>query len=639
MPISRPLSRTPARSRTIASAVLRAARVSPMPVRILLACLILFSSSAYAACNGTVNFASLTWESGQFTTAILRIIAERGYQCKTGEIPGSGPAQENALAQNDIQVIGEVWVGRSTVMNQALADGKISMVGDTLKGGARQGWYVPDYVWEQHPQLRAYSDLAKFSDLFRDGSGQNKPRFLNCPAGWTCEVFNTRLLRTTKLDQTFSNVHPGTGAALDAEIASAYEQKKPILFYYWQPTGLMAKYRFKELAFPANEPQCWASLLEKNGTRDCVTGFPISPLSIAVSAPLQQQNPDLVQFFKKIQFTPDQLNGAILAMTENKRNGREQAEIFLRDHPEVWRQWVSPEVADRLAQHTETAKPASSIFPDWSIQDNLNNGLKSLVGSYGETFRHVSGAITHYLLSPAERLLSAMPAWLIIILAGALAWHGTRNIVFALACMAGLYVTGAFGLWTALLQTLALLACAVLITLVIGIPAGIFVAGRPRAYRALLPVLDIMQTMPSFVYLIPVLMLFGLGNVPALFATVIYALAPLIRLTALGIRQISTEMVETGLSFGTSRWQMLAWVTLPLAWPSIMAGINQTVMMSLSMVVLASMIGAPGLGEQVLQAVQTLNVGQGVQAGGAIVILAVIIDRITQAYGNKKGLS
>ncbi len=183
---------------------------------------------------------------------------------------------------------------------------------------------------------------------------------------------------------------------------------------------------------------------------------------------------------------------------------------------------------------------------------------------------------------------------------------------------------------------MALLVVAVGITVVLGIPLGIVMARSRRVHQIVSPVLDVMQTMPSFVYLIPVLMLFGLGKVPALFATVVYALAPLVRLTALGIRQVSPQLTEAAQSFGSSRWQMLLWVVLPLAKPSIMAGVNQAVMMSLSMVVLASMIGAPGLGEPVLQAIQTLNIGQGLEAGAAIVVVAIVIDRITQAYGRSK---
>lgn len=241
------------------------------------------------------------------------------------------------------------------------------------------------------------------------------------------------------------------------------------------------------------------------------------------------------------------------------------------------------------------------------------------------------------MLLPLERALQALPAWLVLLSVAALAWHAARKLWFAALCAFGFYTIGALGLWPALMQTLALLAASALFIIIIGIPLGIWMARSPRLHKLLSPVLDVMQTMPSFVYLIPVLMLFGIGKVPALFATVVYAIAPLVRLTALGIRQVSPQMIEAAESFGSTRWQLLRWVLLPQAKPSIMAGLNQAVMMSLGMVVLASMIGARGLGEYVLQAIQTLNIGQGVEAGAAIVILAIIIDRITQAYGRRSG--
>src|SRR5699024_1141162 len=198
-----------------------------------------------------------------------------------------------------------------------------------------------------------------------------------------------------------------------------------------------------------------------------------------------------------------------------------------------------------------------------------------------------------------------------------------------------LYLIGAVGLWDKLIQTFALVVVATLLSIVIGIPVGI-VAARLRWLRQLLtPVLDVMQTLPSFVYLIPVLMLFGLGKVPALFATIIYAIPPLIRLTILGLRHVDHNITEAAQSFGVTRWQMLWRVILPLARPSIMAGLNQATMMALAMVMVASMIGARGLGEDVLAVIQTLDVGRGLQAGVAIVILAIVIDRITQAYGRK----
>ncbi|MGP5435311.1 glycine betaine ABC transporter substrate-binding protein [Psychrobacter alimentarius] len=614
--------------------------------------MLLLPISASAACESPIKFGALTWESGQFISGVLKYIAEDGYDCTIEEVPGAGPALETALSQDDIQIIGEQWVGRSPIMEQAIEENKVEVIGDTLKGGATQGWYVPKYVLEENPGLRSYQDLPKYAELFKDPENPSKSRFMNCPSGWTCEIFNTRLLKNTGLDSTFNNAHPGTGAALDAEIASAFEQHKPLLFYYWQPTGLMAKYDFAPLAFPAHNDACWQDLLRVDGTADCVSGFPVSPLGIAVSTPFLESNPELAEVFKQVQFTSDELNGAILEMSENKRSGEEQALVFLRENPNVWRQWVSEEAATNLANKLGTSLDGaasvdkvatnsnlldlSSSFPSWSLETPLNNTLANVVQNYGDVFRTISHMALTYLLLPIERLLTVIPPWLIIGLVTILAWFGVRKIWFALACGAGLFLIGAFGLWGALIDTLALLIVSVLVTVVIGIPIGIAMSGSQLLRRIVTPILDVMQTMPSFVYLIPVLMLFGIGKVPALFATIIYALPPLIRLTMLGITQVSHEMVEAGRSFGSTHLQLLIWIKLPQALPSIMAGINQAVMMSLAMVVLASMIGAPGLGEDVLQSIQTLNIGQGLQAGTAIVIVAIIIDRITQAFGQGK---
>ena len=605
-------------------------------------------------CQSPIKFGALTWESGQFTSGVLKYIIESGYGCQVEEVPGAGPALETALSQDDIQVIGEQWVGRSPIMTQAIEQNKVAVIGDALKGGATQGWYVPQYVLDENPGLRRYQDLPKYAELFKDPENPSKSRFMNCPSGWTCEIFNTRLLKNTGLESVFNNAHPGTSAALDAEIASAFEQHKPFLFYYWQPTGLMAKYDFAALEFPAHDDACWQDLLLADGTADCVSGFPVSPLGIAVSTPFIDANPELADVFKKIQFSPAELNGAILEMSESKRSGEEQALAFLRENPNVWQEWVSDEAATNLAAKlgisltgatiaTDTTASSknslglsSNFFPSWSLESPLNDSLASVVRNYGDVFRTISTVALTYLLLPIERLLTFIPPWLIIALVTVLAWFAVRKIWFALACGAGLFLIGAFGLWGALIDTLALLIVSVWVTIVIGIPIGIAMSGSKLLRKVVTPILDVMQTMPSFVYLIPVLMLFGIGKVPALFATIIYALPPLIRLTTLGITQVNHEMVEAGRSFGSTHLQLLIWIKLPQALPSIMAGVNQAIMMSLSMVVLASMIGAPGLGEDVLQSIQTLNIGQGLQAGTAIVIVAIIIDRITQAFGQGK---
>jgi len=278
------------------------------------------------------------------------------------------------------------------------------------------------------------------------------------------------------------------------------------------------------------------------------------------------------------------------------------------------------------------------MFPKnftFSIADWVNGWVDALVNNYGDVFRHISDTLLWAIVN-LEGLLRATPWWLVLAIVAGIAWHATRKATTTVVIVGLLFLVGAVGLWDKLMQTLALMLVATLISVLVGIPLGILSARNDRLRAVLMPLLDIMQTMPSFVYLIPVLMLFGLGKVPAIFATVIYAAPPLIRLTDLGIRQVDGEVMEAINAFGANRLQQLFGVQLPLALPSIMAGINQTTMMALSMVVIASMIGARGLGEDVLVGIQTLNVGRGLEAGLAIVILAVVIDRITQAYGRSR---
>jgi glycine betaine/proline transport system permease protein len=274
-----------------------------------------------------------------------------------------------------------------------------------------------------------------------------------------------------------------------------------------------------------------------------------------------------------------------------------------------------------------------SPFLHLSIADWVNDQVTAFVQRYGDAFHNFSVLMLRDVLVPLESLLRATPPLVILAAVGLLGWHASRRVGVALLFVVLLWLIGCFGLWDKLMQTFALMVVATVISVALGVPLGILAASSSKLRRVLLPVLDIMQTLPSFVYLIPVLMLFGLGKVPAILATVVYALPPLIRLTDLGIRHVDGEIVEAARAFGTTRMQLLFGVQLPLARASIMAGINQTTMMALSMVVIASMIGSRGLGEDVLAGIQTLDVGKGMQAGLAIVILAIVIDRISQGYG------
>jgi len=235
-----------------------------------------------------------------------------------------------------------------------------------------------------------------------------------------------------------------------------------------------------------------------------------------------------------------------------------------------------------------------------------------------------------------EDVFLYIPWFVLVLLIGLAGWKLVRSLKMGIVFMILMMIIGLFGYWELAMQTLALVIASVVFALLIGLPMGIHMARNDRAQKILKPMLDGMQTMPSFVYLIPALMFFGMGKVPAMFATIIYAVPPVIRLTNVGIRTVDVEAVEAAKAFGATSRQILFDVQLPLAKPSIMVGINQTTMMALAMVVIGSMIGAKGLGMEVLLAIGRIEVGRGFEAGISIVFLAIIIDRITFSFSEKK---
>lgn len=241
-------------------------------------------------------------------------------------------------------------------------------------------------------------------------------------------------------------------------------------------------------------------------------------------------------------------------------------------------------------------------------------------------------ALLQLLTGGLTELFNGLPAWAVIVLLMGLAlWRvGWKFMLFVLASLG---VVMGMQLWEQTMDTLALVLSAAIVALGIGLPLGVAMAKNDLLAAVLRPVLDFMQTLPAFVYLIPAAMLFGLGQVPGAIATVIFSMPPSVRLMNLGIRHVDRENVEAGRAFGCNPLQLLFRVELPLALPSIMAGVNQTIMLGLSMVVIASMIGAGGLGNTVLTGIQRLNVGLGFEGGLGVVVLAIILDRLTQSFG------
>jgi len=259
----------------------------------------------------------------------------------------------------------------------------------------------------------------------------------------------------------------------------------------------------------------------------------------------------------------------------------------------------------------------------------VNRFINDLIAAYAPVFDSISAGILSFLLTVSE-ILVFIPWWGYILAVGLLSWYSSKKFVASIVLAALPFLIGMFGLWAMALESLSIIITAVLMALLIGLPVGVLMAEVRIIATILRPILDGMQTMPSFVYLIPAMMLFGLGRVPAVLATLIYALPPVIRLTALGLNQVPKPVEEAALAYGATRWQLIKEVRLPLAMPSILAGVNQTTMMALAMVVISSMIGARGLGQEVLLSINRIDIGRGFEAGISVVFLAIVIDRLTQ---------
>ena len=279
---------------------------------------------------------------------------------------------------------------------------------------------------------------------------------------------------------------------------------------------------------------------------------------------------------------------------------------------------------------------ADANFPEVvntrALRQSIDGGFNWVVAEFGRELE-IAFLPVLYMLKGIEDFLLWLPWYITLAILAFVSYMATRNLKVTISTLAMMLILGLIGLWDPTMATIALMLTSTIIAVLLGIPIGILMSRSDRMQSITIPVLDIMQTMPIFVYLIPFVMLFGPGKIPALLATIVFAVPPVIRLTNLGIRQVDQEVMEAVTSFGATPRQRLFSVQIPLALPTIMAGINQTTMMALSMVVIASMIGAGGLGHQVLQGIQRLEVSRGLLAGLGIVFLAIIFDRIAQAYG------
>jgi glycine betaine/proline transport system permease protein len=302
--------------------------------------------------------------------------------------------------------------------------------------------------------------------------------------------------------------------------------------------------------------------------------------------------------------------------------------------------WLDAPVdtAHQLAGSADAATSGIPLHRLWDgslpVESWINQGLGWAVEHFRPFFQTVRLPIDS-TLNWVQSLLTGLPTLAMITLIGLFAWQFAGRAL-AIGTTAALLLVAMLGIWPEAMVTLSLVLTSLVFCLALGLPLGVLLASSDRAQRLTRPVLDAMQTTPAFVYLVPVVMLFGIGNVPGVIVTIIFALAPLVRLTNLGLRQVRPDLIEAARAYGASPWQMLVKVQLPLAMPSIMAGINQALMLSLSMVVIASMIAVGGLGQMVLRGIGRLDMGLATVGGLGIVLLAISLDRLTQAMGKSR---
>ena len=435
------------------------------------------------------------------------------------------------------------------------------------------------------------------------------------------------------LDQYYNYFVSGSDAILNTAMTSAWDKQEPIVAYYWEPTWLLGMYDFVLLEDSPYDPAVY---------QDGIGACPAVTVTVAVSNDFAASNPEYCEFLSNFSMSSALISEALAYMQETGSSDYEDAARWLltQSHPELIDQWLTPEQAETLRTGLTSDASQSGGALDWLFEfpavlpldtSAIDGAVRSFAVWADGVLNAIRGALGG-LVSAINFLLSHIPWPILVLLVGVLGWRAKGKVRSGILYGGLFALIGAVGYWSMMELTLSIVLASVLIALVIGLPVGVLLSASDRANRIMRPILDTMQTMPVFVYLIPALLLFGTGNASAVIATVIYAVVPVIRLTSLGIRQVDKEVVEAAKSFGSTKSQALWKVQIPQALPTIMTGVNQTLMMAMAMVVTTSMIGARGLGMEVLEAVNRIEIGRGLVAGISVVILAIVLDRLTQSW-------
>lgn len=609
----------------------------------LLLCLLL-CLGLFAGCGSkqqdTIVFADAGWDSSKFHNAVAGLIAESVYGYTWSETTGSSTVLLEGMKKGEIDVFMEMWTDNIASYDEDIANGRIQEMGTNFDDNM-QGFYVPRYVIEgdpergiepMAPELRNVADLANYASLFKDEEQPSKGRIYGAIPGWEIDNVMYKKYQHYGLDKNFVYFRPGSDASLSAAITSAYEKGEPIVAYYWEPTWLMGKYDFVLLQDAPYDPI---------GFAEGKTACPAVNVTISTSNAFAEKNPEFCQFLSKYRTSSALTSEALAYMQDTGANYVDTAKWFLGEHPELLDQWLAPDDVSKVeaAINGNAVADKTNWFLNFPFTLNIDlEAIDSAVRDFSVRtsgfFGSIKAGLTA-LIGGIESLLNLLPWWLLLALVFLGGWKLCGSVRTGIVYAVLLFVVGLFGLWSLMNETLAIVLASVVISLLLGLPIGILISSSRRANNIMRPILDTMQTMPVFVYLIPAILFFGLGKAPAVIATTIYAIVPVIRLTSHGIQQVDAEVVEAARSFGSTRWQTLYKVQIPQALPTIMTGVNQTLMMAMAMVVTCSMIGASGLGMEVLVSVNRIEIGRGIIAGTAVVIVAIVMDRITQGLAKR----
>jgi glycine betaine/proline transport system substrate-binding protein len=569
----------------------------------------------------TVRLSDVGWTDVTSTTATFSVLLRRlGYEPQTTVL--SVPVTYASMKNKDIDVfLGDWMPTQEGDIHNYLADHSVEVLGANLVG-AKYTLATPTYAYEMG--LHDFNDIQKFAP-------QMKSSLYGIEPGNDGNRLILGMLKQNLFGLGNFKLVESSEQGMLAEVERAGHTKTPIVFLAWDPHPMNMRFDIRYLS-----------------GGDAVFGpnFGGATVYTVIRTGYAAECPNIARLLRNLKFTLRGESQIMAAILDQHQQPEAAATAWLQANPRVVASWLS-------GVYTVDGRPALDAvrvgksaggwsFEQWVSDHKIPVGetvaaFIEYVKTHGRLVFDSVSAVIRGTVNGLTFLLVAIPSPALVLGLAALTWLLRRSFTLvAFVTLALLFIMNQ-GYWVPTMETLSLVIAAALVSALVGIPLGIAAAHRPRLYAALRPVLDLMQTLPTFVYLIPTLVLFGLGVVPGLISTVIFALPAPIRLTQLGISSVPKALLEAGEAFGATKLQMLWKVELPSAAPTIIAGITQCIMLSLSMVVIAALVGAGGLGVPVVRALNTVQVGMGFEAGFVIVLLAIILDRISRPAEKESG--